>query len=406
LQIDIRPISAEEVVPWVHGEHRAFGDGASEAYIQAWGRLLDPALTLAARDGFEIVGGAAWASLELTVPGSSVPMAAVTSVWVAPTHRRRGVMRALMRRQLDDVHESGQPVAGLHASEGSIYGRFGYGMAAYQCGVKIDRRHAAFARPAGRAGRLRLLSRTEALETLPAVWERVRLHRPGMPGRPRSWWEFTFRETSREDDDRPGRVFVVSESEDGVDGYLIYRFRDRWVGASPRGTVEVEELLTASTEAYAFLWRYCLDMDLTTRTQAHNRPIDEPLLLMLAEPRRLRLTVSDGLWVRLVDVPKALAARRYPVEGRLVLEVADEFCPWNTGRFELEGGPEGASCRRSRRSPDLGLQADDLACAYLGGIPFRSLQGAGRTIERRKDALTRADAMFSWHPQPWCPLDF
>ncbi len=361
---------------------------------------------MAARDASEIVGGAARAPFELTVPGAIVPMAAIISVWVVPTHRRRGVLKALMRRQLDDVRQSGEPVAALHASEGWIYGRFGYGMAEYSCRLEIDRRHAAFARSPGKPARLRLLSRVDALDAFPAVWERARPHRPGMPGQSRPWWEYWLRETSPDDADHTPRLFVACESEGEMEGYVIYRFREQWADSTPKGAIEVEELVALTTEAYATLWRYCFDMDLTVQTRASHRPIDEPLLLMLAEPRRLHLTVSDGLWVRLVDLPEALAARRYSVEGDLVLEVADEFCPWNTGRFELKGSPEAATCRRSRRSPDLALGADDLASAYLGGIPFRSLQGAGRVIEHRKGALARADAMFSWHPQPWCPRGF
>ncbi|MGH2771267.1 MAG: GNAT family N-acetyltransferase, partial [Actinomycetota bacterium] len=325
MEIEIRPIVSEEVLSWIDREYLAFGEKVSEAEIQAEAGLLDPGCTLAAWDASEIVGGAARTSFELTVPGAVVPMAAIISVWVVPTHRRRGVLKALMRRQLDDVRQSGERVAALHASEGWIYGRFGYGMAEYSCRLEIDRRHAAFARSPGEPARLRLLSRADALDAFPKVYERLRLHRPGMPGQSRPWWEYWLRETSPDADHAP-RLFVACESEGELEGYVIYRFREQWADSTPKGTIEVKELLAVTTEAYATLWRYCFDMDLTVQTRASNRPIDEPLLLMLAEPRRLRLTVSDGLWIRLVDLPKALAARRYGVEASLVMEVTDEFC--------------------------------------------------------------------------------
>jgi len=195
----------------------------------------------------------------------------------------------------------------------------------------------------------------------------------------------------------------LCEGPEGPDGYLVYRTKQDWSQGYANGTADVVEMVTANTDAYGALWRYCFDLDLMTRTTAWLRPVDEPLIHMLAEPRRLRFRIEDGLWLRLVDVPAALAGRRYATEGNVILEVRDSFCPWNEGRYELVGGPDGAHCRSSSAEPDLVLSAADLAAAYLGGVRFDALRQAGRVIENRTGALRRAETMFTWDPAPWCP---
>jgi predicted acetyltransferase len=174
----------------------------------------------------------------------------------------------------------------------------------------------------------------------------------------------------------------------------------------PKGTIKIKELVAATTEASAQLWRSCFDHDLMGKVEAWPRPLDEPLLHMLANPRALGLRVGDGLWLRLVDVPKALAARRYSTSGRVVLEVHDSFCPWNEGRYELEGGPDGASCRPVESEADLAVDVADLGATFLGGVTFRQLHRAGRVSEVTARAMARADAMFAWDPLPFCSAVF
>ena len=181
-----------------------------------------------------------------------------------------------------------------------------------------------------------------------------------------------------------------------MDGYVSYRVKER--------VLTVHELMAVTTEARAALWRFCFDMDIMRSTEAYARPVDDPLPWMLADPRRLERTVGDNIWLRLVDVRAALAARRYMQSDRLVIEVPDEFCPWNEGRYELEGGPEGAECRASTSSPDLALSVADLAAGYLGSVRFTTLARAGRVDERTPGALERADAMFSSARQLWTPF--
>jgi len=159
-------------------------------------------------------------------------------------------------------------------------------------------------------------------------------------------------------------------------------------------------------DAHAALWRFCLDVDLTTSTEAWNRPTDDPLPWMLADPRHLRRSTSDGTWIRLVDVPAALSGRRYMRSDGLVLEVHDTFCPWNDGRYALDGGPEGARCQRTKSEPDIALSAADLAATYLGAVSFTTLSLAGRVEERKNGALLRADAMFATELKPWNPFEY
>lgn len=167
----------------------------------------------------------------------------------------------------------------------------------------------------------------------------------------------------------------------------------------------MDELHAETPDAYADLWRFCFDVDLIRNIVARHRRPNEPLLHLMAEPGHLGLKVKDGLWVRLVDVPAAVAARRYAAEGTLVFELGDDFCPWNEGRYELAGGPDGAECRPTEAEPDVELRAEDLGAAYLGGVSFRDLARAGR-VTAAPEALARADAMFEWDPAPWCPFMF
>lgn len=402
MDIEIRPIVADEFERYSTSVERAFGSHPRPDEIEEWRRISEPERSLAAFDGGEIVGTAAAFSLDLSVPGAEVPMAAVTAVGVAPTHRRRGLLTMLMRRQLDDVHDRGEPVAGLWASEGSIYQRFGYGLASLAGAAEIDRARTSFVRAPEVPGQIRLLDRAAALEAFPPIHERARATQPGMLSRSPSWWQHLFADLEHWRDGASALFFALYESPEVPEGYVTYRVKQDWSTGVPAGTVRVRELLTVTPEALAALWRYCFDIDLVSKIEAWPRPPDDPLLYLLAEPRRWNLRLGDGLWVRLVDVPAALSARRYRTEGRVVFEVRDTFCPWNEGRYVVEGGPEGASCRATAEPPEIFVDAADLGAAYLGGTPFRVLARAGRVRENENRALERADAMFTWDPLPWC----
>jgi predicted acetyltransferase len=363
-------------------------------------RLLPIERMHTAWDGGTIVGGTGAFALELSVPGGSVACAGTTVVAVSPTHRRRGILRAMMRAHLDDAHERGDPLAALWASEETIYGRFGYGRAAFAGEVTIPRAHADFAAQLERAGALRLVEAKEALELAPPIWEALARDRPGVFARTREWWE--LRPLADPPERRHGagpKRFVVLELDGAAAGYAIYRHRPEWTSGLPTGNLVVVEAVGACRQATAELWRYLLDVDWVDSVTASLLPPDHPLVFLLAEPRRMRYRQGDGLWVRLVDVGAALAARTYPEDPELVLEVRDEFCPWNEGRWRLAGG----ACDRTTVSADLALDAEDLGAVYLGGVGVVQLAQGGRVEERTPGALARADVAFRNALHPWCP---
>jgi len=406
MDIDIRPIKPDEFEAYTRAVERSFGVHPRDEEIATWRGVTEYERSLAAFEGSEIVGTAAAFSFVLTVPGGQVPMAALTAVGVAPTHRRQGLLTTLMRRQTDDAYEAGEVLGGLWASEGAIYQRFGYGLATFAADLEIERYRSAFTRPLERTGRVRLVDKPTALELFPAIYGRILPEQPGMLARTQTWWEQIFADLEHWRGGASALFFAIySSAEGGDEGYLVYRVKHAWPESGP-SVFKVRELMATTPEAYAALWRFCLDHDLIDKIQAWPMRPEEPLLHLLANPRKLNLKLGDGLWLRLLDLPKALSSRRYSAKDRLVLEVRDTFCPWNDGRFELEAGPDGAECVPTDREPDLALEVRDLGAAYLGGVRFSTLSRAGRVGQLTPDALARADAMFQWDPPPWCPQVF
>ena len=403
MDVEIRTIAPQEFEAYIHALEAGFGDHARPEDIERERTVAEIDRCLAAFDGPEIVGGASAASFTLTVPGGFIRAAGVTSVAVKPTHRRQGINSALMRRQLDDVRGNGEPVAILYASEGGIYGRFGYGLASFRCAMDAERTRTAFVRGYRPAGRTRLLDREDALTAMQPLYDRLRKERPGGIELGPTWFAYRFAETHWGEDRK--WFYAVHEGADGLDGYAVYRVEHDKYGDHRNG-LAVEEVQASSPQAYADMWRYLFDVDLIERIAAWNRPIDEPLLHLLQEADALQLRIKDGLWVRLVDVPKALSERRYAAQGRVTFEVQDLFCPWNEGRYVAEGGPDGASCVATDAEPDLVMSVNELGAAYLGGMSFRQLHRAGRVQEEQPGALARADAMFAWDPVPWCSFVF
>ncbi len=404
----MRPISAGELETYLNQVAFAFGwRSLSEESIELNRNTTELERSLAAFDEGRLVGTAGIYSLELGLPGgATAPAAGVTRVSVAPTHRRQGVLRALMRRQLDAIHERGEPLAILYASEAAIYGRFGYGVGTWHSEFSLSRSRSAFVQPL--RPRVELLAKEEA-GALIDFHNRLVARQPGMVWRSQAWWEQVLADPPEWRGTGGGRQFAVHR-QDGdpageIDGFATFRIEAKWENGDPQGTVHVGTLLADSPEAFAELWRFCLDIDLMAEVRAYTRPLNEPLRHLLADPRALHSRVEDGIWTRLVDVPAALSARRYPVEDSLVFEVVDEFCPWNAGRWELVGGPDGAECRRSTQEPDLMVTAAQLGWCYLGANRFSDMLAAGQAVGDGT-AAARADAMFVSIPGAWCPTHF
>ena len=281
--------------------------------------------------------------------------------------------------------------------------RFGYGLAALTGEIDLLRNHAAFRERVAAVGQGRLVSAAEALELLPPVYERIAAQTTGMYSRSRRWWEL------RTLDDRPERrsgggelVVLLMEVNGSVQGYASYRIHTVFEAGQSRSFVRVIEAMGETPEVLRDVWRTLLDIDWMERIKASLLPIDHPLFLLLAEPRRMRFRVGDGLFVRLVDVGAALSGRSYAGEGAVVLEVADGFCPWNTGRWRLEGG----EVTRTDSEPDLRCDVTDLGSVYLGAFTFARLARAGRIEEAREGGIARADALFQTDRAPWCPEIF
>ena len=353
--------------------------------------------SLGAFDDGVVVGTAHSYGYELIVPGGKLPFAGVGWVSVRPTHRRRGILTALMKRQLQDAYERGETLATLGTSESIIYGRYGYGIGAMKENWRIERKHTAFEVPVEPSGTTAFVSPSEMREIFPNVYERVAADSPGMAAsRPEFVWDTWVADYKPLRRGSSAAYYVTYEQNGQVDGYVCYR--------TAGNTLIVRELLAASDAAYAALWQFCFGVDLKTEIDAPGRAVDEQLVWMLADPRRLERTKTDGMWLRLVDVKTALSGRRYAQNGRLVIEVQDPVCAWNEGRYELEGGLAGVECRLTSKSPDLVLSATDLASTYLGTVKFSTLHYAGRIEERSRGALARADGMFSVSREPWCIL--
>lgn len=367
-------------------------------------RRLPMERTQLAFDGSEVVGAAGAYPFRLSVPGGSVACAGVTLVGVAPTHRRQGVLRAMMRAQLDAARNDGEPIAALWASEESIYGRFGYGVASWMGEVSLAREGSGFTAPFERRGRFRLVDEAEAIAPCARVWERVSTQRAGMFTRSEAWWRdraLGDPAERREPGAGPKRI-VLLEQEGEVRGYAVYRHKPKIVDHVFSADLDIVEALAVDRESTRELWRYLLEMDLARTFYAHRLPLDHPLLQMVIHPRRLRFQVNDAVWIRIVDVGAALSGRHYATAGRLVFQVRDAFCPWNEGRWVLEDG----HAQRTEAAADLSLNVDALGSAYLGGVAFRAMAEAFRVDELRPGALDQADAMFRTPLQPWCPEVF
>jgi predicted acetyltransferase len=300
-----------------------------------------------------------------------------------------------MRRQLDDLHDEGTAVAALWASEAAIYGRYGYGPASWWLQVTVPR-GAAFrseVRPTG------LRNVEPGCEPVRETYARVAARTVGWPQRDDAWWAFVVRDPAHR---RDGASPLQCVAVDG--GYATYAVAPRFTDALPAGQVRVKEVVAETAQAGAQLWRYLLDLDLTGQVSARVA-VDDPLMTdLLAEPRVAQAALRDCLHVRLVDVPAALAGRRYAADVDLVLAVDDPLCPWNSGSWRLAGGPDGASCEPTTAAADLALPVADLGAAYFGGTPLRS---RGDVVELVPGALSRATtALGPLGGAPWCPMVF
>jgi predicted acetyltransferase len=405
MDVEIRSCaSAEEVRQAVSSIGYYFGQSApNENYLERLLRVLPAERVYAAWEGGRAVGGLGAFPFRLTVPGGRVPAAGITVAGVLPTHRRRGHLRAMMRALLDACRQRGEPVAYLWATEDTIYGRFGFGLASFTAEIDLPRERSAFHAPLAACGHLRLVSPAAAEEYVAPIYERVAAVTPGMFERSSAWWQ---NRTLPDPDWRRGSSgelqCAVLESDGRPAAYALYRMNSAFERGLQSGAVAVIEAIAESPQATAAIWRYLLDIDWMARVRASLMPLDHPLLLLLAEPRRLGFSLRDGVWVRLIDARAALSARSYRPQEFVVIEVVDEFCPWNAGCWRV--GCDGVD--RTDDAPVLRCDVGTLGSVYLGGFTWTRLTRALRAQELASGAAARADAIFQATSAPWCPEIF
>jgi predicted acetyltransferase len=370
-----------------------------DEYVAALQRVMPPHRVHVTRDGGRIIGAAGSFPFDLAVPGGRISAAGVTLVAVLPTHRRRGVLRQLMRAQIDACRQRGEPVAFLWASEDTIYDRFGYGIASLSAEIDLPRDRSGLYRQPEEKVRANLVPLEEAQALIAPVYEWVASRTPGMFRRTSEWWQARTLADSQWRRGNSGELqCAVLEHKAAPVAYALYRITPSFDRGVQTGAVQIVEAIGNSPSATCAVWRFILDIDWLARVTAWLLPVDHPLLLLVAEPRRLRFSMRDGLWVRLVDIVAALRARAYQPTQSVVIEVDDEFCPWNSGRWRV--GADGV--KMTTDAPELRCRVEALASTYLGGFTWAQLSRGLRVDELAPGAAGRADALFRTPSAPWC----
>jgi predicted acetyltransferase len=408
MELEMRPPTQDEVPAFNRAIGAGFGETISDEEMALWGKVIEPSRYLAVYDAGEMVATSGAWQIEQTLPGLvSVPVAGVTAVTVAATHRRQGLLTRMMARMLDDASAAGESIAILTASESVIYGRFGYGWASTIVEAEVPCDRSGFAGPVQAGGRMRRVDKDAVMKVVPALHEQVRRQTVGDISGPSGFYDRLTADFESNRDGAGSLFYALHESDAGEpDGFVAYRYKHDWEHGVSKTVARVPEFLGASPEVEAAVFRYLLDLDLVARVRLE-RPVDDHLRRRMADPRRYEVHgMGDHVWVRLVDVADALATRRYTVEGEVVIEVVDAFRPQNDGRYLLQGGPDGATCTPTTNEPDMVVPVDTLGAAFLGGASFVALAAAGQAAEGRAGGLVRADAMFRTGTAPFCRHGF
>ena len=386
----------------------AFSEDVPDDLVERVERVADRKRFFTALDAEQMVATSGVFTMRMSVPGGEMPAGGVTWVTVLPSHRRRGLMSGMMRLMIDDCHRRDEPLAMLWAAEGAIYQRFGFGLATVCVNLDAEPKAVGFAREWPREGSCRLLPAGEGLDLVTPVYEVARAQRSGFLSRTPNWWAGIL--PTPEKDGKGGEVrrLAVYETERGPEAYAIYKTKAEWNPRGPACLLTVEEAIGCTPRGTREIWRFLLDVDLVRTLKMWRLPYDHPLIALAAEPRRLGMTVSDGLWLRIVDVTAALEGRTYGSSGsdRLTFDLRDDYCPWNAGRWVLEVSEGRGRVARTEEAADLALDANDLASMFLGGFTATALAAAGRVVELRPGALAVADGLFPTATKPWCPQEF
>jgi predicted acetyltransferase len=387
----------------------AFGEVPSAEQVESERGVMEFDRSVGALDGSEWVATAGAYSMRLTLPGGETAVSAITGIGVRPDHRRQGLLRQMMDWLFDDAAKHGDPVAVLLASEAAIYQRFGFGQASMASSFSFDPTSTTFRQPIelGPGARVRLVEEAEALQLFGPIYDVVRRRTPGALDRVDARWRdwlLADPEWMRRGEGVKLRALLEVDGEPR--GFAIYRIQGGWGATGPAETLTVQEVIALDAAAEQALWQWLLSMDLVRTVTGRRGPVPHPLQQMLLEPRRLALTVTDGLWLRILELPAALGGRGYVGSGSLVLDVTDELFEANAGRWELRVTDGRAAVSRSDAAPDIELDIAALAAAYLGGFRFVDLAVAGQVRECEPGALERADSLFTPSRSPWNATPF
>ena len=399
MPFEIRAIEVDELDDMLFADKLGFGhEGMAPDVSKSWA-LGELDRTRVAFESGRMVGVSRNYSFELTMPGGAmVPAAAVSWVSVLPTHRRRGVLSQMIGALHDDARARNEPVAMLTASESSIYGRFGYGVAAWRLSITAERARIAFRPAAADDGGIRLVSRAEAMNLLPAIYDRTRSTRAGMVSRPDFWWPQVF--WGYFVPAKKACFYAIhSDAAGHDDGYAVYEISGDWVGGLPNRQLSVLDMQAESPTTFAPLWRFVFGVDLVATVAASNLPVDDPLRHIVVDGRHVRVDyVNDNLWVAPLDPVALLAARTYAVPGRVVIAVHAPDGATTTVAVESDAGA--TTCSATAAAADLACDSAVLGMCVLGGNRWSELADAGRVVVARPELLPLADAMFLTAPAP------
>jgi predicted acetyltransferase len=410
LSVEIRACPPERFPELLRTAEIGFSEDVSDDLIERVKAVSDPARFVCGLDDDRIVATGGAFTMSLKVPGGDMPAGGVTWVTVVPSHRRRGILRGMMRLMIDDCHARGEPLAMLWASEGTIYQRFGYGMATVCLNLEADTRASRFTRDWPIEGAFRLIPAGQGREIVQPVYEAARAQNAGFLARPPEWWVAPLPLADKDARGGEARRLVVYETDRGAEAYAVYKTKASWDVRGPGSTLIVEEAIASTPAGTRAIWRYLFDVDLMRTLKCWRLPADHPIFTLVAEPRRLGASLGDGLWLRIVDVKSALEGRTYgPAgqgSGRLTIDLRDEYCPWNAGRWTLEVEEGRGRLSAAKEAPQLALDANDLGAIFLGGWRAAALARGGRIEELTPGGLAAADALFPTATLPWCPQEF
>ena len=385
----------------------AFGGTMDDAEVERLAPAFDTARLLLALEDGKVVGATGTVLFELSVPGGGVACGGITMVGVLPGHRRRGHLSRMMERALEDGRAQGETLSVLWSSEGDVYSRFGYGLGVFAGRIAVPRDRAVVRVEPAAGARARLVDVGEAMAIFPGIYEAVRSTTPGMASRSEGWWRaWRLAGPPGTPASAPPMFYVLLEVDGRPEAYALYRVHGMWEGGVSTARLDVLEAVATTPVGTAEIWRFLLSLDLVEHIRALHLSADHPLQLLVREPARLRFTLTDGLWVRLIDAAGALGSRSYAGEDEVVLDFHDERCPWNHGRRVLAASRAGATLEVTDRPADVRLTIAALGSAYLGGMTFERLARAGLVDELAPGAVDRLDVLFRTGTAPWCAEEF